>query len=68
MYAGKAGQGVALLLTYWVLFWVNVGLLFVVIGWVTMPLCWLGYMVAGPLLAARAVEDHNLQANAVGRY
>jgi hypothetical protein len=41
---------------------------FVVIAWVTMPLCWLGYIVAGPLLAARAVEDHNLQATAIGRY
>lgn len=68
MYAGRIGQGIALLLSYWVVFWVNVALLFVAIGWFTMPLCWIGYMVAGPLLAAKAVEDHNAYSQAAGRY
>jgi TM2 domain-containing membrane protein YozV len=59
IYAGRAGLGVALMLSFWVLFWINVALIFVVIGWVTMPLTWVGYLIAGSLLAARGVENHN---------
>jgi TM2 domain-containing membrane protein YozV len=59
IYAGRAGLGVALMLSFWVLFWINVALVFLVIGWVTMPLTWVGYLIAGSLLAARGVENYN---------
>src|SRR4051794_27691624 len=59
IYAGRAGLGVALMLSFWALFWINVGLIFLIVGWVTMPLTWIAFLIAGPLLAARAVEAHN---------
>ncbi|MDR7327968.1 MULTISPECIES: hypothetical protein [Catenuloplanes] len=59
LYAGRAGLGVTLMVSYWLLFWVNVALAFVLIGLVTGPLTWLFYMVMAPVLAARAVDQHN---------
>ncbi len=59
LYAGRAGAGVALMLSFWGLFWVNFFLIFVFIGIVTMPLTWIAYLVMGPLLAAQGVERHN---------
>jgi hypothetical protein len=41
------------------LFWINLVLVFAVVGIVTMPLTWIAYLVLGPLLAARGVERHN---------
>lgn len=62
LYAGRTAEGVILMVSFWVLFWINVFLIFVFIGVVTMPLTWIGYMIAGPLLAARGVERHNARA------
>jgi TM2 domain-containing membrane protein YozV len=62
LYAGRAAVGILLMLSFWGLFWVNVLLVFLAIGFVTMPLTWIAYLVAGPLLAARGVERHNAQA------
>jgi TM2 domain-containing membrane protein YozV len=59
IYAGRTGLGVALMLSFWALFWANVFLIFLVVGWVTMPLTWIAFLVTGPLPAARAVEAHN---------
>ncbi|MET8044899.1 hypothetical protein ABZU25_29050 [Micromonospora sp. NPDC005215] len=59
LYAGRTAHGVILMLSFWGLFWINVLLIFAVIGLVTMPLTWIAYLVLGPLLAARAVERHN---------
>ncbi|MDP9794491.1 TM2 domain-containing membrane protein YozV [Catenuloplanes nepalensis] len=59
LYAGKTGLGVTLMVSYWVLFWVNVALAFVLIGLFTGPLTWLFYMILSPVLAARAVDQHN---------
>ncbi|MEV0154243.1 hypothetical protein AB0H57_10950 [Micromonospora sp. NPDC050686] len=59
LYAGRTGMGMALMLSFWGLFWVNFFLIFVFIGIVTMPLTWIAYLVMGPLLAAQAVERHN---------
>ena len=62
IYAGKVGQGIALMVSFWVLFWVNVLLWFFVIGIVTGPLTYIAYLVIGPVTAARAVESHNRRA------
>ena len=59
LYAGRTGLGVTLMVTYWLFFWVNVALAFVLVGIVTGPLTWLVYMIMAPVLAARAVDQHN---------
>ena len=59
MYAGRVGLGIVLMVSYWVLFWINVVLAFVLIGWVTGPLTWIGFMIGGALLAAHATERYN---------
>lgn len=59
LYAGRTGIGLALMFSFWGLFWVDVLLIFVFVGFVTMPLTWVAYLVAGPVLAAKAVEYHN---------
>ncbi|MEV4627975.1 hypothetical protein AB0J90_16995 [Micromonospora sp. NPDC049523] len=59
LYAARVGVGLTLMVSYWVLFWINFGLFFVGIGFVTMPLTWVVYMIIGPLLAARGVAEHN---------
>lgn len=48
MYSGKVGMGVALLLSYWVLQTINFMLMPFVIGWITAPLTFLGFMVFCP--------------------
>jgi TM2 domain-containing membrane protein YozV len=59
IYAGRTARGVILMLSFWLLFWINVVLVFLFIGIITMPLTWVAYLVVGPVTAARAVEDHN---------
>ncbi|MFY1633293.1 hypothetical protein ACN27F_08415 [Solwaraspora sp. WMMB335] len=61
IYAGKVATGVVLMVSFWVLFWINVLLTFLIIGWVTLPLTWLAYLAIGAILAARAAERHNAQ-------
>lgn len=62
IYAGKVGRGIALMVSFWALFWVNVVLWFLVIGIVTGPLTYLAYLIIGPISAARAVESYNQRA------
>lgn len=62
IYAGSTAIGVILMLSFWGLFWINFALIFIVVGIVTMPLTWIAYLVAGPLLAARAVERRNARS------
>lgn len=62
LYAGKTVQGILIMVSFWVLFWINVLLVFLVIGWVTGPLTWIAYLVLGVVTATRAVEDHNRRA------
>jgi TM2 domain-containing membrane protein YozV len=59
MYAGRIGTGIALMVSYWVLFWINVVLAFFLIGVATLALTWIVFMVVGPLLAVSAVGRHN---------
>ncbi|MDR7275960.1 hypothetical protein [Catenuloplanes atrovinosus] len=59
LYAGRTGLGLTLMISYWLLFWINVALVFVLVGFVTGPLTWLVYMIMAPVLAARAVDQHN---------
>jgi TM2 domain-containing membrane protein YozV len=59
IYAGRTGAGVALMVSFWLLFWINVMLCLVFVGFITLPLTWLAYFIAGSLTAARSVEKHN---------
>ena len=59
IYAGRTGLGVALMVSFWALFWLNFLLIFLVIGWFTMPLTWIAFLILGPILAARGVENYN---------
>jgi TM2 domain-containing membrane protein YozV len=59
MYAGRVGLGIALMLSFWVLFWINVALFYLLIGWVTLPLTWIVYLIGGALLAANGASRHN---------
>ena len=59
MYTGRVGIGLALMLSFWALFWVNFLLIFIFVGWVTMPVTWVAYLIGGALLAAHGAERHN---------
>ncbi|MEO3745806.1 TM2 domain-containing protein [Plantactinospora sp. B5E13] len=59
LYAGRIATGFLLMISFWVLFWLNVVLVFLVVGLVTLPLTWLTYLVMAPLLAAGGVSSHN---------
>ncbi|ROO58712.1 TM2 domain-containing membrane protein YozV [Micromonospora sp. Llam0] len=61
IYAGKMATGIVLMVSFWVFFWINVLLTFIVIGWITLPMTWVAYLVAGPVLALRATERYNSQ-------
>jgi hypothetical protein len=47
------------MLSFWALFWVNFLLIFIFVGWVTMPVTWVAYLIGGALLAAHGAERHN---------
>ncbi len=54
--AGNIGIGIALMLSYWVLQFINALLTMLIIGFITLPLTWLLYMIMAPLLAASAAK------------
>ncbi|MFI5841219.1 hypothetical protein ACIA8K_16115 [Catenuloplanes sp. NPDC051500] len=59
LYANRSGLGITLMVSYWILFWINMALVFIVVGLFTAPITWLFYMILSPVLAARAVDQHN---------
>ncbi|MCY1144325.1 hypothetical protein OWR29_40560 [Actinoplanes sp. Pm04-4] len=59
LYAGRVGLGIALMVSFWALFWINFMLTFVFIGVVTYPLTWIAFLIIGPVTAARGVERYN---------
>jgi TM2 domain-containing membrane protein YozV len=59
LYAGRVGPGIALMVGFWALFWINFLLSFIVIGWFTYPLTWIAFLIVGPICAARGVERYN---------
>ena len=56
MYAGNVGTGLFFMFGYWVVTFINVLLCAVLIGFVTLPLCWVAAMIISPILAARACD------------
>jgi TM2 domain-containing membrane protein YozV len=56
MYAGNVGAGLLFMFGYWFVQFINILLCFVLIGFVTLPLCWLAAMIASPILAANTAS------------
>lgn len=56
IYAGNVGIGIALMISYWVLQAINAMLTILLIGFVTLPLTWLIYMILGSILASGAAK------------
>lgn len=52
MYAGNVGMGLLFMFGYWLVLFVNILLCFILIGFITMPLCWILTMILSSVLAA----------------
>jgi TM2 domain-containing membrane protein YozV len=59
MYAGNVGLGLLFMFGYWFVLFVNILLCFVLIGFITLPVCWILMLILAPLTAAnRASSNH----------
>lgn len=56
IYAGNVAGGIAMMVGYWILTVINVFLCFVMIGFVTLPLTWIGFMIFCPMMANDAAK------------
>ncbi len=59
IYAGNVGTGLLFMFGYWFIQFVNILLCFLLIGFITLPVCFLGAMIVSPLLAAKAANSNN---------
>ena len=57
IYAGNVGVGLLFMFGYWFIQFINVLLCFVLIGFVTLPLCWLAAMIVSPIVAANTASS-----------
>src|SRR2546421_12948542 len=57
MYAGNVGVGLLFMFGYWFIQFINVLLCFVLIGFVTLPLCWLAAIIVSPIVAANTASS-----------
>jgi TM2 domain-containing membrane protein YozV len=62
LYAGNVGVGLLFMFGYWFVQFINILLCFVLIGFITGPLCFLLALVISPLLASNAAERANVAA------
>lgn len=56
IYAGNVATGLLFMFGYWFVQLVNILLCFVLVGFVTLPLCFLGALILSPVLAANAAS------------
>ena len=54
IYSGRVLKGLLVMVSYWVLQGVNTLLMYVVVGFATMPLTWLAYLFFSSLSARKA--------------
>ena len=59
IYAGNVAVGLLFMFGYWFVAFVNFLLLFVLIGIITWPLCWLATMIISSILASNAAARSN---------
>lgn len=52
MYAGNVGLGVAFMFGYWFVLFINILLCMILIGFITLPLCWIAMMILSSISAA----------------
>jgi TM2 domain-containing membrane protein YozV len=62
IYAGNVGTGLAWMFGYWAITFVNFLLCFVIIGFVTWPLCWIAAMIVSSITASNAAKRANAEA------
>ena len=58
IYAGNVGLGLAFMFGYWFLLFINILLCMVLIGFLTLPLCWIAMMIIAPLSAANRASSY----------
>lgn len=57
IYAGDVGKGLLIMFAFWGLQVVNVLLCFVLIGFITLPVTWIVFMVWSTMAASKRVEE-----------
>ncbi len=62
IYAGNVGVGLLFMFGYWFVQFINILLCFVLIGFLTGPLCFILAIIVSPLLASKAAERTNAAA------
>lgn len=62
LYAGNVGTGLAWMFGYWAVTFVNFLLCFVLVGFVTWPLCWIAAMIVSSITASNAAKRANADA------
>lgn len=66
IYAGNVGTGLIFMFGYWLLLACNILLMFVFIGFVTAPLCWLAAMIISSITAANTCKAPPFQTTFSG--
>jgi TM2 domain-containing membrane protein YozV len=56
IYAGNVGTGLLFMFGYWVVQFVNLLLCLLIVGFITLPLCFILAMVISPILASNAAQ------------
>lgn len=62
IYAGNVATGLLLMFGWWVVCAVNWVLLWLLIGWITWPLCWIAAVIVSSLWASRSAGQANERA------
>jgi TM2 domain-containing membrane protein YozV len=56
IYAGNVGTGLLFMFGYWLIQFVNLLLCLLIIGFVTLPLCFIAAMIISPIVASNAAS------------
>lgn len=56
IYAGNVGTGLLFMFGYWCVAFINLLLCFVVIGFVTWPICWIATAILSTVIASNSVK------------
>jgi TM2 domain-containing membrane protein YozV len=62
IYAGNVGTGLLFMFGYWFIQFINLLLCLLIIGFITLPLCFILAMVISPILASNAAESARRRA------
>ena len=57
LYAGNVGTGPLFMFGYWALAFVNLLLCFIVIGFITWPICWIATAILSTIIASNSVKS-----------